>query len=173
MFAWLFLSSVCLAGIAWQDFKSRSVYWWLFLALFVCSVGLHKSWFGELIILDHLVANSCILLAIASLAGMVYILKYGLDGIRTLRYSVGIGDMVMLPVFVYLFAPVNLILFFVFSISFALVAHTIIVAAMKREMTIPLAGYWSILLWICLIGQTLGVFNIKNDNWIYTWLTNW
>lgn len=172
MFVWLFLASVCLAAIAWQDLKSRSVYWWLFLALFIFAVGSHIIWFGKSFNLSHLIANFCILLAVTSLAALSYIIRFGLAGIQKLRNSLGTGDLAMLPIFIYLFAPANMILFFLISFMIALTCHSILVVMSKREITIPMAAYWSILLWFCLIAQTFGIFNLKNDNWIYIWLTN-
>ena len=163
------ITFLSLGFIAVQDFVSRSVYWWLFVFLFIGVLfflpGIEEQPFN----LSAVLANICLLLMVVSLTGMYYFVVYRRLAFSKIKGSVGLGDLLMLPVFIVSFSPVNFIFFFIVSIVIALVGSIIQGVIRKGINTIPLAGYWSLMLLICFIGAWAGFINLKDDSWFYLW----
>ncbi len=155
--------------IALQDFVSRSVYWWLFPLLFIGVLIFLPEIENETFNISYVLANMCLLLLVVSLTGIYYFFVYRRLALSKIEGSVGLGDLLMLPVFIVSFSPFNFILFFIASIVVALVGY-IIQGMIKNDMnTVPLAGYWAVLLMICFLGSWVGDFSLKDDSWFYLW----
>ena len=163
------ITCLSLIFIAIQDFISRSVYWWLFVTLFVGSCLLIPNISGNISVTNVLV-NACILLMVFSLAGIYFIVSYKKESVNKIKKSIGLGDLLLIPVLLISFSPLNFLLFFIVSLLIALTGHIISQLWQSRSQTIPLAGYWSIFLLICYLGAWFGIFSLNDDNWIYLWL---
>jgi hypothetical protein len=107
-----------------------------------------------------------------SLTTLYYIFFYGKSALNKLKSSIGMGDIVMLPAIVISFSPVAFLCFFVCSILLALAIYFFLALARKnKHNTIPLAGYWAILLLFSYFGEWSGWVHIMDDNWFYLWMT--
>lgn len=173
MLFWLIISATSLLCITWQDFRDREVVWWLFPTAFIGLIGIHKVIYDRFLFPWQILVNLCICLLICSLTCLTYILRKRLTGLKLLSRSIGLGDIVMVPLLLYYFSPMNLILFFISSLIIALTAHIIISFGSSKAKSIPLAGYWALLLLPLIILNGIGAVDVKNDNWIYLCLMNY
>ncbi|TKG91597.1 hypothetical protein EYV94_21470 [Puteibacter caeruleilacunae] len=172
MVFWLIFIVMSCCAIAVQDFKNRAVYWWLFPLLLLGMLGYAYQVSGKVISWDNLMVNLIVAITVTALCSLYYLVRYGLNGFERLYESIGMGDMVMLPVLLVSFSPLNFIVFMVGSLFIALLGFALVSTSRRNELTIPLAGYWAILLLVVLMGAHLGTIDINNDNWIMLWLMN-
>lgn len=172
MILWLIIAFSGLTGIAFQDFKSRAVYWWWFPVTFLGLIGILKSFYGTFLFVEDSIMNLGITMVVASLTALGYMVRKGLSGLITLRGSIGLGDLVMVPMLMYCFSPLNYLVFFISSLVVAIIGYLIWTSKSRTIDTIPLAGCWSVMLFIALTLTITGLIDIRNDNWIYLWLMN-
>lgn len=159
-------------AIAIQDFKSRTVYWWWFLFLYVSSAGFIKYFYNHFFSAPDFLVNVSLSLFAISLTSLYYLVRYGIIGLNRIKCSIGLGDLFMLPVLMFCFSPLNFVSFLILSFLIALTGHTVSLILKYREQTIPLAGYWSLMLIPGMLLTERGLFDIRNDNWILLWLMN-
>lgn len=149
-------------SICYQDFKSREVYLFTYLVLyvlFVCTILTNQLFLN----IDFIIINSCILVAVTCLLLMYYYLKYQHATVNRLKASVGWGDVLMLPAFIVSFSPVNLIVVFILSLLLSLTFHLISNSRSSSKKTIPLAGIQSMVLSVLLIANFLGFLKMQVD----------
>lgn len=163
---------VSLVGIAYQDFKYRLVSWWWFVLLFLGVAGVLQLSYQP-IFLQGILVNTGICLFVASLIGLIYLVKYGFKGFNKIVNSIGVGDIIMIPALLCLFSPLNFVLFVIVSTFIGLVGHFLVVCLSGRVQTIPLAGYWAILLIVSFLFSLTEIYNIRDDNFLFIWLTNY
>lgn len=149
-----------LAGMVYQDFRFRGIYWWLFpllLMLFVLDVWLRYA-FGRL----AATAGSNIIFLIVQmflLTGYVSLRKRKLTNI--FKGYFGLGDLLFLLCIAFYFSCLNYIAFYLLSLVIVIVLTLIFNGRSRAEKEkIPLAGYQALLL---ILIMTVSFF-IKSVN---------
>lgn len=126
-----------LAAIAWQDFKYRAVYTWMFPAavalVTVQSVMLHTFSFT---------AVGINLLIIALQLALLNLLMYWRkeEWLMAGEQWMGWGDVAFFAVLAFCFSPVNFVVFYVISLLLVLIGSLTIMVAGYKVGRIPLAG---------------------------------
>ncbi|MDD4190888.1 MAG: hypothetical protein PHI28_06140 [Mangrovibacterium sp.] len=147
--------------IAWQDFKCRKVYLLSFLPVFVLlaiKFIFHQSPSADLIWL-----NLAVMATLATGLVFYYTFRYGRGFAGVLAQSVGLGDLLLIPVLLTGFSTGNFILLLIISFVVAFSYGIVSKMSGKKETTIPLAGIQSLLLSIALILEYVGLLDPWND----------
>ena len=144
-----------LSMIAWQDFKSRAVWWpfFLFLAVsFLLQDNLTREWHSAL---TESVINVGFF-AVQLIGITIYFSIKERKLVLVADRYIGWGDIVFLFVICFLLEPLRLILFYTASIFLHTIAYGLysLLRAEKRDReTIPLAGGMAILLILFLMAD--------------------
>ena len=150
-----------LLWIAWQDFKYRKVYLSSYLMIYAL-YGIRFMFFKhppmDVVWINLLVTGILVVTLL-----LYYLLRYGLKTGNKVKSSIGMGDLLLIPVLTASFSPGNFVLFLIVSYIIALSYGIIIRLIRKRDITIPLAGIQSLLLAIVLILESAGLWNSWND----------
>lgn len=144
-----------LALIAWQDFKFRAVYWWLFPLLFALIVMLKMQDSTWSLITNNLLANSLFLGAQLLCLSLYFSIKER-RWVNLFKTYFGLGDLLFLCCLTIYFSLLNYILFYVATL-FLIILITVCTQWMvkKADPKIPLAGWQAILLFgLLLLEQT-------------------
>ncbi|MFC7526926.1 prepilin peptidase [Parapedobacter sp. GCM10030251] len=126
-----------LAAIAWQDFKYRAIYTWMFPAavalVTVQSIMLHTFSFT---------AVGINLLIIALQLALLNLLMYWRKGEWLMEGEqwMGWGDVAFFAVLIFCFSPVNFVVFYLTSLLLVLIGSLAIMVAGYKVGRIPLAG---------------------------------
>lgn len=147
--------------ITWQDIKYRKVYLYSYLmiyALYGIRFMLFKHPPMDAVWINLLVTGILVVTLL-----LYYLLRYGFKTGNKIKSSIGIGDLLLIPVLTASFSPGNFVLFLIISFIIALSYGIISRLASKRDLTIPLAGIQSLLLAILLILESAGLWNPWND----------
>ncbi len=147
--------------ITWQDIKYRKVYLYSYLmiyALYGIRFMLFKHPPMDVVWINLLVTGILVVTLL-----LYYLLRYGFKTGNKIKSSIGIGDLLLIPVLTASFSPGNFVLFLIISFIIALSYGIISRSASKRDLTIPLAGIQSLLLAIVLILECAGLWNSWND----------
>lgn len=145
----LILVLLCCGLIAYQDIKSRMVYWFLFPVLAISLAMLHLSHNTLEVFLYHSSINSilvtCILL-------ILYIATRFIFKRRFLNSSIGLGDLLFFYAFAMGFPTVTFLWLFTGALVFSAMLHFLFKAIRGAE-TVPLAGFMGIFLIASLLYQ--------------------
>ncbi len=124
----------------YQDFRSRSVYWInipVIIVVYGMYVFLFDSYFPEP---TEIVVNALILCA---QIGFVMLFSYlQKRDLQIINKKIGIADILFLAMLIFVFSPINLILFELILFTISLVC-SVVINMLKRDgsvSTIPLAG---------------------------------
>ena len=148
-------------SICYQDFKSREVYLANYISLYLLYIFLFYA--SELqIITETILLNTCIVFATVSLLATYYLLRYRIIALKKIKSSIGIGDLLIIPVFIISFTPFNFILIYIISLLASL-TYFVVAGYYKKEITIPLAGIQSVILAVCLVLNYTGIVNLHTD----------
>lgn len=142
-----------LAGMVYQDFRYRGIYWWLFpllLILFIVEGALSTA-FTEMIR-----AAGCnvffLMVQVILLSGYISVKTGRLTNI--FKGYLGLGDLLFLLSISFCFSFLNFVLFYLVSLLLVIL-FTLLFG--KREKTknekIPLAGYQALLLLVVLLAS--------------------
>ena len=172
MIVWLIVSIIGLLRIVIEDIKHRSVYVVWFIITLIGVLGFVMSSDYVSLSITNILSNLIICFFVILLTGILYFLKYKFNSAEILRKSIGIGDLLMLPIIIICFSPINFLLFCIGSIIFALLGYSIYMIFINKKVTIPLAGIWSLGLLICLILMASKIIDAQSDDWVFLWLTN-
>lgn len=147
--------------IAWQDFKARSIYWWLPVLVFAAAWVLSCHDEAAASILKDTLINCCVVILLLAVLALYVLIKY-----KTMRAFAserfGLGDILMLLSICPLTGPVNFILFMCVSNILMLCCELLKrISRPSRETTIPYAGY----LGLFLIAWTLLTFCLPDINY--------
>lgn len=162
------LTATTLSFIAWQDFRSRAVTWFLFPLLAGCGVALA---FRETASISQQAKNilfnsGFLLLQFAALKAWFLLRK---SRTPLIDHAIGKGDLFFLLAAGCFFSPINFILFYLSSLLFALLSFLVmrvLPARTGRPSTIPLAGLQAGLLLLCLTMPLLMQLQLTDDQWI-------
>ncbi len=149
---------LCLASIAYQDFKERAVYWFLFFVLGIMLGVLHyhntvAPVFMLSVLLNFLLV-SLIVLVLFCYSKMV--LKIGF-----LNHSIGLGDLLFFYAIAVGFSTVSFVILFSFSILFSVTTFFFFKKHMSNK-TVPLAGIMSVFFLVVFCSATVVNYNILN-----------
>lgn len=147
MLLWAILIAV-LATVAWQDFRHRAVYAWLFPLLTVLIIT--HAIVMDVFSLTSIITNIAI---IAVQLGLLNLLMY----LRTKKWLmrgerwIGWGDIAFFGVLACCFSTVNFVVFYVISLIIVLFGALATMAFGRFTVHIPLAGGQAILLILLLL----------------------
>lgn len=140
-----------LAGMVYQDFRFRGIYWWLFpllLMLFVADAVLRSVFVSTV----SAAGGNVLFLTVQVLllSGYVSLRQGRLTNI--FRGYLGLGDLLFLLCISFCFSFLNYIAFYLLSLMIVIVLTLIFSGRSRAEkQKIPLAGYQALLL-ILLMG---------------------
>lgn len=144
---------IVLAGITYQDFRYRGIYWWMFPILFILLVlnTLHAS-NVELMLSSAL--SSCFFLGIQLVLLMAYLsLKRGRI-VNIFSGFFGLGDLLFLLSITVVFSFLNYLMFYMISLLIVISLSSFSVSKLQgKDYKIPLAGYQAIFLNILMMLQ--------------------
>lgn len=142
-----------LAGMVYQDFKYRGIYWWMFPILLLLLAFSTIQVLGFSVMISQVVKSMLFLgLQFAVLTVYISIRQKKLTNI--FEGFFGLGDLLFLVAISFGFSFLNYVLFYLLSL-FVVVVFTAIfgVNSKSHGKKIPLAGYQA-LLFILLMGGT-------------------
>lgn len=144
----LFLQIVAgavLIGMAWQDFKFRAVYWWLFLLLFVV-LGQVKLLAANWPLLLNDLGYNVTFVGLQLICLSIYFSIKARHWVNLFNGYFGLGDLLFLLSIAVYFSFFNYILFYLSSLLIC-VLGSLLVAVFKSDFktSIPLAGMQAIL----------------------------
>lgn len=142
-----------LAFMAYQDFKFRGIYWWLFPLLFF---GLLT--YGSMLTGWHSVYSAAAINAVFLLAQVVFLTLY--ISVKKGRLTnifngfFGLGDLLFLCCATCCFSVSNYIFFYILSL-FLTIAFTLAFKFFRSQVKdkIPLAGYQAVLLIVVMLAD--------------------
>ncbi len=146
---------IVLIIIIWQDLKQRAIH--VSLPFFLFLIALVINFFTDH--LDYMMSLKNIGFVVINILGLV--LYYSVKNksiVNPIDSMIGLGDILFFIAITPLFDLKSYILFFIVGMLFSLILH-IIVNTIKKQKTVPLAGYLALLL-IVLIGLEYG-FNLN------------
>jgi hypothetical protein len=149
MLIWLAII-LLLAAVAWQDFRYRAVYTWLFPTLAALTIG-QALWLG---VFSFAILFANILIVILQLALLNVAMCWRTRSSRWLmsgEHWIGWGDVAFFGVVACSFSTLNFVFFFVGSLLLVLLATIGVRIANKRVTDIPLAGWQAALLGMLLL----------------------
>jgi hypothetical protein len=160
-----------LAFIAWQDFKFRAVYWWLFVWLLIALAAakyLQADWHE----LQHDFTINAIFLLMQIIFLHVYFSLKERKIINLFKGYFGLGDLFFLVAIAAYFSFFNYLLFYLSSLLMVIMVNTALSYTAKRhDKKIPLAGEQAILLALLLITDQLSTeINLTSDTWLTQYL---
>lgn len=162
-----------LAVVFVQDMRYRGVSWILFplLGLTIISVRAFSApslaFIGE-----SLLVNMGFILVILALLVLYFLLKHRRFVNITDQY-LGWGDILFLVVLALYLSILNFLLFFVISLLFAGVCHTIFVG-FHKDRHIPLAGFQALLFTLFLAADWWFFhWRITEDDWLLRFYMSW
>jgi len=161
-----------LAGITYQDLRSRSVSWILFPLL--AGMGIILT-FMEFPSVTHImclfVINSGFLLCQYFLLHTYYFIR-DRRLTRIIDSRIGWGDLLFLLSACFFFSPLNFFIFYLGSLVFSIAIHLLMVSRNKTPgapaVVIPLAGLQAGLLSLVLILSFFFNLPVADDNWQLT-----
>ncbi len=137
----LLAMSVC-AGIAFQDFKERAVYWFLFPLM---GIFLAIPFFIEMGTTQYLMAIGLNTLIVSSILLILYLYTKWVAKKQFLDGSFGFGDLLFFYAFALGFPTMTFLLLFCTSILFSLLVF-LLLRSRSRQKTVPLAGLMGLFL---------------------------
>jgi hypothetical protein len=159
---------VVLLLIVVQDFRSRSVYWFLFPVLsvlfFIADLYLHRSFFD----IGYTVICSCSFLLLQYFLVSLYFSIKNKRWVNITAQLLGWGDILLLLSLTFYLSLLNLIFFYVASLIGSLMTWLVWrVLAKNENKHVPLAGLQAIFLSIVFIVDWYWLhFNLSDDAWI-------
>jgi hypothetical protein len=175
--------TVTLLVIACQDWRSRSVYWFLFPLLAVGGCVMSMAQLGAPGVFFRYLSINLGFLVVQLAALQVYFLLRRPKDSGIIDKKLGLGDLLFLAAAGFFFSPLNFIVFYVGSLVFAVgVAlffrgggktgpetarpvgpKTVPLAGLK---TVPLAGLQSVFFIVYLFISMISNYSLLNDNWL-------
>lgn len=160
----LFISLFILAFVVFQDFKSKSISWYLLPMLLIVFIGnaLLRIEVENLLLFSGI----NLILVITNLVG-VFLLVWLKERkpINIIDSYLGLGDVLFFLVITTTFSPFNFVVFYLGSILIITLIYGVIILINKEKKTlIPLAGAMSLLLMFVLIADAfIPSVDIYND----------
>ncbi|WP_426672068.1 hypothetical protein ACPPVU_12635 [Mucilaginibacter sp. McL0603] len=149
-----------------QDFKSRSVYWFVFPVLLLAFLALQCKQQIELVAVWHPALINIAFLILQFLLLSAYFSLKNKRLINILDQMLGLGDILFLICLTVYLPVLNFLIFYILSLVVALICWAIWqFFAVRKDKEIPLAGMQAMLLMVLLIGDWwLKILNLTDDN---------
>ena len=133
-----------LIAIVYEDFKYRAIHWWWVVAIAVIGFFLREANFKMTLL------NMCFVLIQFVGVSLYFSIKHR-QFINVTTSFLGWGDIAFFLAVSFCFNPIEFIHFHIYSMIFTLIGFIIFQNKIKSQFTtIPLAGWMSIFLGICL-----------------------
>lgn len=154
------------AIIFYQDWKSRSVQWFLFPLLSFVGIGFYwtKKYIGK-VTLINISINFSFLFCQLFILWLVFYIKNKRD--TRLFSKIGLGDVLFLSCTTSFFSPFNFFAFYILSLVFSLICFLML--QYRRSVnysSVPLAGYQSIFLTLVIGTLFINGVDWLSDYWI-------
>jgi hypothetical protein len=164
-----------LAAIVWQDIRSRLVLWTLFPALAAGLCLVHVLRTGSVNLLWFPLVCNMVLVIMMLLAVSLYVWITRKKFINIIDSLLGWADILFLVAIAFYFSVPNFLVFWIASMSFALLAWIIWQALAERKSKhIPLVGLQSIALVLFLSADWwLHLVNLTDDTWLLNLVSKW
>lgn len=169
----IILLIINLISISFQDFKSRSVYWFWFPVL-ICLFVI-KNYFengqAQINQKENILINLAFLFVQLLLVSLYFAIKHR-QWVNITRDLLGWGDVLLLISIAFYLSPLNYIVFYVLSLILICSSWVIITLLFKKiNKQIPLAGLQSVILIVFLVADwLLPSIDLTNDNWLLHYL---
>lgn len=161
-----YFTGIILSAIAWQDFKFRAVYWWLFPLLLATLAIAKIRQTDSLQMTNDLLYNGTFLGIQLFVLSVYFSLKQG-KWVNIFDGYFGLGDLFFLLSIAPYFAVVNYIFFYLLSLFAAIVLSLFKEASVK----IPLAGQQAVaLLLVMLADQMIVKLDVTSGAWLNSYL---
>lgn len=160
----LLIISISLLGIVvYQDFKGRSISWFLIPLLIVSFISYGLLFIDIYVFSTYFGINlSLILINLLGVTLFISIKEKKLTNI--IDSYLGLGDVLFFLVVTTVFSPINFIIFFLGSIFLTTLTYGVIALIKKKQTLIPLAGAMSVMLIITITAQQFtSSFNFYQD----------
>lgn len=161
---WYIILFLTLALVAWQDFKSRSIYWWLPVLISISGFFIAHERLETATVFTQILLNLFFSLLILSVVVLYVFIRY-----RTLKAFTserfGLGDILMLLAVCPLFPLVSFVVFLCLSNLLILLIELILRITVRQNVrSIPYAGYLSVFLMILTVcGFFIPDINFQSD----------
>lgn len=139
-----------LSGMAYQDFRYRGIYWWMFplLAILLISCVLH---WVSLEVMVFSAIKSCVFLAVQLVILTIYLSLKQKRLINILTGFFGLGDLLFLIVLSMGLSFLNYVVFYMASLMLVIICSAIFSKMSDvQHYKIPLAGYQAIFLMLLM-----------------------
>lgn len=159
-----------LVFIAWQDFKYRAVYWWLFPLLVIALAIQHSGSLGWQEVVRAGSYNLLFLFLQLAFLTLYFSLKQKrwtniFDG------YFGLGDLLFLTAVTVYFSLYNYILYYAISLLLVIAISLVVAVATRKKIgKIPLAGYQALFLVAVMIAAEFLTVNWQSDQWLTKYL---
>lgn len=163
------LTGAVLCYMAWQDFKYRAIYVWLFIASAVL-LGILKYEIAGFSNLWNDLKNSILFLLVQALLVSVYFAWKEKRWVNLLKGYFGEGDLLFLICMAFYFSFMNYVMFYLISILLVLIGS---IFYAKKEVKIPLAGGQALCMVLAmLIDHCFAGIDFTSDFWLYTYINS-
>jgi hypothetical protein len=179
LYVLIILATIALSVIAYQDWMSRSVYWFWFPILAVVGFFMSLIAVGAAeVLLQYLFVNLVFLaVQLLVLKGYFFIRRPKDSGL--VDKKIGLGDLLFLAAACCFFSPLNFMMFYLGSLVFAIAAFSIYSgvkqmgggtknAGIERGPpgTMPLAGLQAVFFITCLFISMISKYSLLDDRWL-------
>ncbi len=163
-----------LSVIAYEDFKYRSIHWFLLLFLLITEIFTAKILMSQRI---YEVLINLSIVGIQFIAAFIYVKITKKSNSTFINNYCGLGDILFLCIITISFSVLNFIYFMVLSnitILVLFIAYKFVQDKNKNfsAKTIPYAGLLAILFLVIKIIDMMGVYDITNDSRIIFLIMN-
>lgn len=159
-----------LLSIAWQDFKYKAVYWWLFILLMI-GLSVKQGIIIGIEPIMHSFSINCLFLASQLLCLTAYISIRERRLVDIFKGHFGLGDLFFLIGASVYFSFLNFVVYY--SLSLVVVILTTIAIGSVTKQTnpkIPLAGYQAIVLLFFIISSHFFNIDWSSDQWLSNYI---
>ncbi len=166
------LIGLVLLGIAWQDFKFRAVYWWLFVLLLMGLMAMKVMEHNWLVMWADLRYDVSFLgLQLLFLTGYFSVKEGSL--VNIFKAYFGLGDLFFLLSITVYFSFFNYVMYYLISLLLIIIISVGLKSWVKNpNPKIPLAGEQALLLLILMgIDLLVDKFNLTTDLGIVNYLS--
>lgn len=158
----LFIEIVLLI-IAIQDFKTRSVLWFLFPLGYILCLFYSSQYLSIMELGMYVGINTGIILFLITFLLLYLFIRHGKAGLQ-LGSFLGSGDVLFFLLASVCFSPFNFIVFSILSFLMALIFNALF---FSKKTTIALAGWQSLVLAFIFPFQYFSIINPFNEYWIF------
>ena len=161
------ISAITLSMIAYQDFRSRSVYWFYFPLLTISGIILGFLELKSNLQLFQYAFFNVFFLAMQLFFLKVYFFLRHKKIVKIVDKKMGLGDILFLIAACFFFSPFNFIVFYISSLLFSIIYYALYKVIKGSSLkTLPLAGLQALFLFICFGVRFLFKYSMLNDNWL-------